>query len=101
MLKPIHVRIARAAMRWSLVDLEEKTGISKNTLVRFEAGGGVNHSTAGKIEEAFINEGVKFVYEDDTRGPGVLLSKDLSRRLGEPAGTLAKGKSVKRSTKSK
>lgn len=88
-------------MRWSLVDLEGKTGISKNTLVRFEAGGGVNHSTAGKIEEAFTKEGLNFVYEDDTRGPGILLSKELSHRIGETAGTRAKGKSTTRSTKRK
>jgi hypothetical protein len=101
MLKPAHARIARAALRWSLVDLEKKSGISKNTLVRFEAGGGVNHSTAGKIEEAFTKEGVNFVYEDDARGLGILLSKELSRRVSETAGTLAKHKSTKRSTKRK
>jgi transcriptional regulator with XRE-family HTH domain len=99
MLKPVHVRLARAALRWSLVDLEEKTGISKNTLVRFEAGGGVNYSTAGKIEEAFTKEGVTFVYEDDTRGPGILLPKEHSRRIDETPGTRAKGRPPRRSTK--
>jgi hypothetical protein len=68
-------------------------------LVPFESGGGVNHSTAGKIEEAFTKEGVTFVYEDDTRGPGILLPKELSRRIGKPVGTCAKGKLTKRSTK--
>jgi transcriptional regulator with XRE-family HTH domain len=96
MLKPVHVRLARAALKWSLIDLEEKTGISKNTLVRFEAGGGVHHSTAVKIEEAFAKEGLNFVYEDDTRGPGIMLSKELSRRIGEIARSPARSKSAQR-----
>ena len=101
MLKPFHVRTARAALKWSLLDLEKKTGISKNTLVRFEAGGGVNHSTAGRIEEVFIKEGVIFVHEDDARGPGLLLSKELSGRIGETAGTRVKAKPAKRNAKRK
>jgi transcriptional regulator with XRE-family HTH domain len=100
-LKPVHVRLARAALRWSLVDLEAKTGISKNTLVRFEAGGGVHLSTAVKIEETFTKAGISFVYEDETRGSGLLLSKELSRRIGETPAATAKGKATKRKAKAK
>jgi hypothetical protein len=80
MLKPIHVSLARAALGWSLVDLQEKTGISKNTLVRFESGGGVNHSTAVKIEEALIKEGLTFIYEDDLGGPGIRMQKPSAKK---------------------
>lgn len=68
-------------MGWSLLDLEKRAGISKNTLVRFEGGGGVHHTTATKIEEVLLKEGLTFIYEDDIRGPGIVLSKELSRRL--------------------
>ena len=101
MLKPVHVRLARAALKWSLADLEAKTGISKNTLVRFEAGGGVHHSTVVSIEAAFTKAGVSFVYEDETRGPGVLLSKELSRRIGATLEPAAKGKPKIRKAKAK
>ena len=89
MLKPVHVRLARAALKWSLADLEAKTGVSKNTLVRFEAGGGVHHSTVVKIEDVFAKAGISFIYEDETRGSGVLLSKELSRRIGESPEAIA------------
>ena len=100
-MKPVHARLARAALRWSLVELEEKTGISKNTLVRFESGGGVNHSTVVKIEEAFTKEGVIFVYEDGNRGPGVLLSLKLSHAIDETASALAKSRSTRGKKKRK
>ena len=100
MFKPIHARIARAALRWSFVDLEEKAGISKNTLVRFESGGGVNHSTAIKIEQAFTKEGVRFVHESDTHGAGLQLSRELSRRLTGEIEKAPVGKFTKRSQKS-
>ena len=83
MFKPIHARLGRTALGWSLLDLEKQTGISKNTLVRFEGGGGVHHATATKIEKVLSKEGITFLYEDAAHGPGVVISKDLSHRLGE------------------
>jgi transcriptional regulator with XRE-family HTH domain len=77
-------------MGWSFFELERRTGVSKNTLVRFEAGGGVHNATAAKIEEALAKEGLTFLDEDDNRGPGVLLSKELSRRLAQPSEHKAK-----------
>ena len=84
MFRPIHARLGRAALGWSLSELERRTGISKNTLVRFEAGGGVHNSTATKIEGALSKAGLTILYEDDARGPGILLSKELFRRFGQP-----------------
>lgn len=78
MLRAVHARMARAALVWTIRDLEERTGINKNTLVRFESGKGVLLSTAEKIEEAFLNAGITFVYESDASGPGVVLAKTLS-----------------------
>lgn len=100
MLRPWHVRMARAALKWSMDDLKDKTGISKNTLVRLEAGFGVYHSTAIKIEQAFAKEGVSFVYESDTHGAGLQLSRELSRRLTGELEKAPAGKSPERSQKS-
>jgi transcriptional regulator with XRE-family HTH domain len=100
-LMPAHARMARAALKWSFIELSEKTGVSKNTLVRFEAGQGIHHSTAIKIEAAYAKAGVTFVYEDETKGPGIQLTKELSGRLGETSATHTKAKSGKRSQKAK
>ena len=99
MLRPAQARMARAALKWSVLDLQEKTGINKNTIVRFEAGKGILLSTAIKLEEAFAKEGVTFVYEDGIRGPGVLLSIKLSRHIDETADALTKRKQTRRSSK--
>jgi transcriptional regulator with XRE-family HTH domain len=101
MMKPAHARMARAALKWTLLELEQKTGVNKNTIVRFEAGKGILHTTAIKLEDAFNKAGISFVYEDETRGAGLLLSKELSRRIGETPGATAKAKATKRKTKAK
>ena len=101
MLTPTLARMARAALKWSLVDLQGKTGISKNTLVRFETGGGIHHSTAIKIEDAFLHEGIVFTYESDDRGPSVGVSKELARRLTLASSRAPKRKFGKRSQKTK
>jgi transcriptional regulator with XRE-family HTH domain len=75
MLRAVHARMARAALEWSLRDLQEKTGVNKNTLARFESGKGVLLSTAIKIEEVFVSAGITFLYEEGNRGPGIIVSK--------------------------
>jgi hypothetical protein len=70
-------------------------------LVRFEAGQKIHLSTAIKIEAAFAKAGVIFNYEDETRGLGIQLSKELSRRLGDAVSNVATPKSGKRSQKTK
>ena len=101
MLTPVHARMARAALKWSLVDLKDKTGLSKTTLVRFEAGLGVYHSTAIKLEQTFAKEGVIFIYADAAKGPGVRLSNELFHRVDETALAAQKAKSAKRSQNAK
>ena len=101
MMKPAQARMARAALKWSLLELQEKTGINKNTIVRFEAGKGILHSTAIRLEEAFALAGISFIYEDETRGPGILLSKEISRPIGEGSKISAKGKSARRGPRTK
>ena len=99
MLKPIHARMARAALNWSLRDLEARTGINKNTLARFESGRGVLLSTAEKIEAIFRNEGVTFLDVSDARGFGVTLSGALVERALSGSFSSPKTKTKKRSQK--
>jgi hypothetical protein len=73
--------MARAALGWNMIESQQRTGINKNTIVRFEAGKGILLSTASRLEAAFLKEGITFLYEDTVHGPGVRLSKELSQSL--------------------
>ena len=84
MLSPLHLRMARAALGWTFREFSERTGIAKNSLIRFEAGGGINLSTATRIQAALAQEGIQFLYEDPTHGPGIVVSKELAHRLMAP-----------------
>jgi transcriptional regulator with XRE-family HTH domain len=99
MLKPIHARMARAALDWSLRDLEERTGINKNTLARFESGKGVLLSTAVRIEDVFAHQGITFIYEGEGQGPGIIVSTAQLGRVSPAPKTPQKPKSGKRTQK--
>ena len=99
MITPIHARMARSSLGWSQMELKNRTGLSKTTLIRFEAGLGVHYKTAQTLEAVFTKEGLTFLYEDNAHGPGVLLSKDLSRRLSQEAEKPKTPNSRKRSQK--
>ena len=99
MLTPAQARMARAALSWSLVDVQEKTDINKNTVVRFEAGKGVLLSTVLKLERAFTKEGIIFIDETGEHGHGLLFSKDLQKKLAATPHGPKKPKSGKRSQK--
>ncbi len=85
MIRPAHVRMARAALNWTLRELEEKTGVNKNTISRFEAGREVLSGAIEALEMAFASEGVEFLAEGDLVGVKVKLrsgraQKAVSRR---------------------
>ena len=101
MMKPAHARMARAALRWSLLDVQKRTGINKNTIVRFESGKGILLTTATRLEELFVRAGISFIYEDEARGPGVIISKELSHRNGDVPEMGTKYKPTKRRAASK
>ncbi|MEO8895700.1 MAG: helix-turn-helix transcriptional regulator [Rhizomicrobium sp.] len=93
--------MARAALNWTVRDLENKSEINKNTISRYESGREVLSGTINKLEKVLESAGITFIYEDETRGSGVLLSKDLSRRIGVTPGATAKAKATKRKAKAK
>ena len=79
--------MARAALDWSLRDLEQRTGINKNTLARFESGKGVLLSTAVKIEDVFAQQRITFIYEGDGRGGfGIIVSSERSEATKAQSG---------------
>lgn len=75
MLKPIQCRMARAALGWGVRDLAEKSGVSANTINRFETGkSGGYADTIEALHKALIDGGVLFI-EENGEGPGVRLRK--------------------------
>jgi transcriptional regulator with XRE-family HTH domain len=77
-VKPAQVRMARAALNWSLADLAEAAGVHRNTISNFETekfAGDPEKLTA--IRAALESAGVEFTNGD---APGVRLRK----RTGSP-----------------
>jgi transcriptional regulator with XRE-family HTH domain len=74
-----HVRMARAGLRWSLIELANRAGINPNTINRFENGKGINSKKLALIESAFRSAGV--VFEDENDSVGVTLAKGQDGEL--------------------
>lgn len=74
-MKPAQVRMARAALNWSLADLAAASGVHRNTISNFETEryGGSDEALAA-IRQALEAAGVIFV-EENGEGPGVRLRK--------------------------
>lgn len=53
-------RAARAVLRWSLPDAAKKSGVSANTISRFELGSTGYMDTAIKLRQAYEEAGIVF-----------------------------------------
>lgn len=82
MIRPMHLRMARAALGWSLKDLAEKADVNINTISRYEAGAQVMSGTISKIEAALVQQGVIFLEDEGELGPGVRMKRQLSLPVG-------------------
>ena len=79
MISSAQVRMARAALRWSVRELAERAGITANTVSRYENGADALGETLTRIERVLEEGGVIFENEDEFRGPGVRLRDRLQR----------------------
>lgn len=61
-------RAARGLLGWSLQDLAARSGISYESLSRFENGRPLRQSTATKIVAAFEAEGVELLADEHRTG---------------------------------
>jgi transcriptional regulator with XRE-family HTH domain len=76
-LTSVQVRIARAALGWSVADLANQSGVSGRTINRIEVEGGTKIATKANlklIRETLEAAGVEFVGGPGD-GPGVRLWK--------------------------
>ncbi|MGX7873232.1 helix-turn-helix transcriptional regulator [Mesorhizobium sp. ORM6] len=74
-VKPAQVRMARAALNWSLADLSKAAGVHRNTISNFETGRyGGSDEALDAIQRALESAGVEFIPENGG-GAGVRLRK--------------------------
>jgi transcriptional regulator with XRE-family HTH domain len=73
MITRSQVRMARAALGWSVRDLGKHAGIAANTVSRFENGMGTNLTTLKQIQWALEEAEIIFIGEDSVDGPGIRL----------------------------
>jgi transcriptional regulator with XRE-family HTH domain len=78
------VRMARAALNWTVRDLAAATGLHRNTITNIEVGRYAGDpATLELIREILIREGVEFI-DENGGGAGVRLrrpGKEKSRKL--------------------
>ena len=60
MIGPQHLRMARAGLGWTLIDLSERSGVNPNTISRYEQGHEGIVSKLRKLEAALKAAGVVF-----------------------------------------
>jgi DNA-binding XRE family transcriptional regulator len=95
------IRMARAALAWTVRDLAEKAGVHRNTIVRVEAGDASPHgSTYAVIRRALEDAGVVFIdAEDGVHSGGAALRCGVEPTLRQ--GGNDEGESIRHSGRSR
>ena len=78
-MKPIQLKMARAAAGWGVRDLAKKAGVTANTVTRIENGADAKQSTMDKLQHAIEAAGIEFI-DENGGGPGVRLRKRQQKR---------------------
>src|SRR6516165_8662832 len=88
------LRMARAALNWTVRDLAEATGLHRNTITNIEVGRYVgDQKSLGLIEKVLRKAGIEFI-DNKSGGPGVRLRRksiDLEKptpRFKEPTASI-------------
>ena len=59
-MKPVQLKMARAAVGWGVRELAEKAGVTANTVTRIENGADAKQSTINRLKDALETAGVEF-----------------------------------------
>jgi transcriptional regulator with XRE-family HTH domain len=79
-MKAIQLRMARAAVGWSVRELAKRADVNANTVTRIENGADAKQSTMERLQRALEAAGVEFTNGDM---PGVRISDtDAAHRAG-------------------
>lgn len=80
-MKPVQMRMARAALGWNVRELADRAGVSANTISRIETGADAKGSTLDAIRAALEAGGVEFT---NGEAYGVRVPKRVVQPLREP-----------------
>lgn len=64
MITAQQVRMARAALKWSVAELARRAGVTPKTVLRYENGGNTTTETLTKIKAAFEAVGITWIPEN-------------------------------------
>ena len=78
-MKPVQLKMARAAVGWGVRELAKKAGVTANTVTRIENGADAKQSTMDRLQHALEAAGIEFVQENGG-GPGVRLRKRSQKK---------------------
>ena len=78
-MKPVQLKMARAAVGWGVRELAKKAGVTANTVTRIENGADAKQSTMDRLEHALEAAGIEFIQENGG-GPGVRLRKRSQKK---------------------
>ena len=78
-MKPVQLKMARAAVGWGVRELAKKAGVTANTVTRIENGADAKQSTIDRLQHALEAAGIEFIQENGG-GPGVRLRKRPQKR---------------------
>ena len=82
-VRSAQLRMARAALNWTVRDLAEATGLHRNTITNIEVGRYAgDQKSLELIEQVLRKAGIEFI---DEGGPGVRLRKRQQIIVGDPA----------------
>ena len=74
------IRMARAALNWSVKDLAQAAGVHRNTITNIEVGRYLGDAeTLKKLKRALVKGGVEFI-DENGGGPGVRLKRQQKRK---------------------
>ena len=78
-MRPVQLKMARAAVGWGVRELAKKAGVTANTVTRIENGADAKQSTMDRLQNALEAAGIEFIQENGG-GPGVRLRKRQQKR---------------------
>ena len=80
------LKAARAVLGMTNVDLAQRAGVSKRTLVRIEALQSVSLESRQRVQAVFEAKGVEFLPSGEGHGPGLRVSDGLVKQPDDRRG---------------
>ena len=70
-MTPAQLRMARAALKLTVREVERQTGVNKDSISRYEAGREILSGALQRLEKLFLDAGVIFLEADEAGREGI------------------------------